>query len=203
LLIITNKVFMNNLKTKTTLICYKAKTQKKIFFLMSFCTLFLCSCAGTKYKTTHKTATIETKHKSTKKETTSKTKESSNIANKIVQTASNNLGVKYKYGGTTKAGFDCSGLVFTSFKTHNISLPRSSSQMAEKGKKIKSSEAQKGDLIFFATSNTNRINHVGIITDIKNDEIKFIHSSTQKGVIISSTKESYYKKSFVKIMRVL
>jgi len=186
---------------KNALICFKIKTHKKIFFL-SFLILFICSCAGTKYKTTQKTVTTETKRNSSKK-TTSKSKESYSLANKIVQTATNNLGAKYKYGGTTKSGFDCSGLVFTSFKTHHINLPRTSSKMAEQGKKIKTSEAQKGDLIFFATANTNRINHVGIITEVKNDEIKFIHSSTQKGVIISSTKEPYYKKNYVKIMRVL
>jgi len=186
---------------KNTSIRFKIKTYRKIFFL-SFLILFLYSCAGTKHKTTQRTIATETKRSSSKK-TTSESKESSSLANKIVQTATNNLGAKYKYGGTTKSGFDCSGLVFTSFKTHHINLPRTSLKMAEQGKKIETSEAQKGDLIFFATANTKRINHVGIITDVKKDEIKFIHSSTQKGVIISSTKEPYYKKSYVKIMRVL
>jgi len=175
---------------------------KKIILFISFLALFLGSCAGTKYKVTYKPTTTETKnHNKTK--STAKSEKSSDLANKIVRTASNNLGVKYKYGGTTKSGFDCSGLVFTSFKTHDITLPRSSSEMAKKGKNIKTSEAQKGDLIFFITNGGKKINHVGIITEIRKDEIKFIHSSTQRGVIISSTKEAYYKKNFVKIMRVL
>jgi len=125
------------------------------------------------------------------------------LADYIIETASDNLGVRYRTGGTTKAGFDCSGLVFTSFKKFDISLPRSSYDMAQHGYKIKDSEAQKGDLIFFITNGGKRINHVGIVTEIEGDEIKFIHSSVKLGVIISSTKESYYKKNFVKIHRVL
>jgi len=175
---------------------------KKDVLFISFLTLFFCSCAGTKYKITHKPATPETKHNTTKK-STSKSIKNADLTNKIVRTASSNLGVKYKYGGTTKSGFDCSGLVFTSFKTHDIILPRTSSEMAKQGKSIKNSEAKKGDLIFFATNGGKKINHVGIITEIGHDEIKFIHSSTQRGVIISSTKETYYKKNYIKIMRIL
>lgn len=125
------------------------------------------------------------------------------LPDQIVSTAIEHLGVRYRYGGTTPAGFDCSGLVYTSFKEFDISLPRSSAAMADFAHKIKESEVQAGDLIFFITNGGRRINHVGIITEINKDEIKFIHSSTQLGVIISSTKEPYYKKNLVKVARVL
>ncbi len=125
------------------------------------------------------------------------------LADEIIEVAMANLGSKYRAGGTTKAGFDCSGLVFTSFKKFDITLPRSSYDMAQYGYKIKDSEAQRGDLIFFITNGGKRINHVGIITEVDKDEIKFVHSSVKLGVIVSSTKESYYKKNFVKIHRVL
>ncbi|WHT40455.1 NlpC/P60 family protein [Myroides sp. mNGS23_01] len=58
-------------------------------------------------------------------------------------------------------------------------------------------------MIFFRTGRGSRISHVGIITEVIDDEIKFIHSSTTKGVIVSSTKEDYYKRRFVQINRVL
>lgn len=84
-----------------------------------------------------------------------------------------------------------------------MTLPRSSSDMAaNSGVKIDRSQAQKGDLIFFATRG-RWVGHVGMITEISEDEIKFIHSSTSSGVIISSTKEPYYAKRFVQINRVL
>lgn len=120
----------------------------------------------------------------------------------IISTASQNLGTPYRSGGTSTNGFDCSGLVCTSFEKANVKLPRSSHEMAKVGIKIHKSKAQKGDLIFFRTRGS-RISHVGLITEITENDIKFIHSSTSSGVIISSVNEEYYKKRFVQINRVL
>jgi cell wall-associated NlpC family hydrolase len=54
-------------------------------------------------------------------------KESANqIINKIINIASENIGVQYKTAGTTKAGYDCSGLVYSSFGHYDIALPRTS-----------------------------------------------------------------------------
>ncbi len=127
----------------------------------------------------------------------------SSKANYLIAKASENLGTPYRSGGITSAGFDCSGLMFSTFKNFDMILPRSSYDMANYGKKVDRSTAQKGDLIFFATFGGRRVSHVGMITEILDDEIKFIHSSTQSGVIISSTKEDYYAKNFVQINRVL
>lgn len=132
-----------------------------------------------------------------------KTSENRSIVNHLIENATDNIGVKYKAGGTTKNGFDCSGLVFTSFESENIKLPRSSYEQSKIGKIIDIDDAQKGDLIFFKTNKSRQINHVGLITEVKSDEIRFVHSSTSKGVIISSTKESYYKSSFAQINRVV
>jgi cell wall-associated NlpC family hydrolase len=122
----------------------------------------------------------------------------------LIAKASQHIGTRYRGGGTTSAGFDCSGLMFSTFKNIDMTLPRSSSSMAVgAGFKIDRSQAQKGDLIFFTTNGRGSINHVGMITEINGDEIKFIHSSVQAGVIISSTDEPYYKRRFVQINRVL
>lgn len=121
----------------------------------------------------------------------------------LIETATENIGVRYKAGGTTKNGFDCSGLVFSTFESENITLPRSSYQQSKIGRIVKMQQAQKGDLIFFKTNKSNQINHVGLIVEINSDEIKFVHSSTSKGVIISSTNEPYYKNSFVQINRII
>jgi peptidoglycan endopeptidase LytE len=121
----------------------------------------------------------------------------------LIATASENIGVRYRSGGTSKEGFDCSGLMINTFSTYDIKLPRSSSEMARFGSNVNESEAQKGDLIFFATMGKGRVSHVGMVVEVVGDEIKFIHSSTSAGVIISSNKEAYYAKRFVKINRVL
>lgn len=130
-------------------------------------------------------------------------KENRSLVNNLIEKATDNIGVRYKAAGTTKNGFDCSGLVYTTFESENIKLPRSSFEQAKVGKIIPLSDAKKGDLIFFKTNNSKQINHVGLITEVTSDEVKFIHSSTSKGVIISSTKEAYYKNSFEQVNRVI
>lgn len=121
----------------------------------------------------------------------------------LIETASKNLGTRYRRGGTSLSGFDCSGLMFTTFKEIDLTLPRSSNQQAKIGTKIQKSQAQKGDLIFFTTNGRGSVNHVGMITEIIGDEIKFIHASVHLGVIVSSIKEAYYSKRFKQINRVL
>lgn len=122
----------------------------------------------------------------------------------LIAKASEHLGTRYRGGGTTSAGFDCSGLMFATFKNIDMTLPRSSASMAVgAGVRVERDQAQRGDLIFFTTNGRGSINHVGMITEIIGDEIKFIHSSVQSGVVISSTKEPYYAKRFIQINRVL
>ena len=125
------------------------------------------------------------------------------LLNKLVSTASENIGVRYRSGGTSKDGFDCSGLIINTFSLYDIQLPRTSAGQSNFGTQISVSEAQKGDLIFFSTNGTGNINHVGMITEVIDDEVKFIHASVHGGVLISSNKENYYSKRFVKINRVL
>lgn len=125
------------------------------------------------------------------------------LVKQLINKASDNLGVNYRSGGTTKEGFDCSGLMYATFQNFDIKLPRSSFEMAKIGRKLDENDIKKGDLIFFKTNGKSRINHVGMVVEINDDEIKFIHSSTQSGVIISSTKEAYYKKTFAQVNRIL
>lgn len=126
-------------------------------------------------------------------------------ADKIIEIAKKHKGLPYKMGGTTKNGFDCSGLVMTSFKKEGVSLPRASYQMATKGKDVDLKEIKKGDLVFFKTNEQkpNKISHVGLVTSVDNGVVSFIHSTTKKGVIISVLDEEYYKKSFCKAKRIL
>ena len=125
------------------------------------------------------------------------------LAEQLINVASNNLGTGYRAGGITPAGYDCSGLMYFTFKKFDITLPRSSYEMAETGTVVEPSQAKKGDLIFFINRGQHRINHVGMIVEVNGDEIKFIHSSTNGGVMISSLKESYYERTFKQINRII
>lgn len=131
------------------------------------------------------------------------TVENMTMANQLIQIASQKLGTRYRSGGTSNGGFDCSGLMYYTFGQMDFKLPRSSNSQSQIGKKISKKKAQKGDLIFFSTNGRGTINHVGMITEVYDDEILFIHSSVQSGVIVSSTNETYYSKRFKTIKRVL
>lgn len=122
----------------------------------------------------------------------------------IINYAKQFEGVRYKWGGTTTSGMDCSGLVYESFKSYDVILPRISRDMAKKGNRIKLKNVHKGDLLFFKTGNRrNSINHVGLIVDIRNNDIKFIHATSSKGVIISGLNETYWLKAFHEARRIL
>ena len=157
---------------------------KKVLFLLIFSFVFY-ACSSSK-KTIYNSKKPITK------------------ADRIIATALKFKGVKYKFGGTTRKGMDCSGLVYVAFGEEKIQLPRISRNMAKKGRKIALSKVTKGDLVFFKISrNSNQINHVGLVTAIKNGQVFFIHSTTSKGVIVSSLSEKYWKNNFVKATTIL
>lgn len=111
------------------------------------------------------------------------------------------LGTPYKYGGQSKKGTDCSGLVVELYKSvYGKKLYRSSHEIYEKNcKPIKKKDLKEGDLVFFITSrNGKRINHVGLY--LKDN--KFVHSTTKRGVIITDLSEDYYERYFYRAGRV-
>lgn len=164
----------------------------KRVFLLALITVFLASC-GSSRKTTDSVVIGN-----------SKTSVSSRKISKVVKHAKTFEGTRYKFGGTDKRGMDCSGLVYVSFKEEQIGLPRISRDMATKGVRIKLKETEEGDLVFFRTDkNKNVINHVGLVLENKRGVIKFIHSTTSRGVIISSMEEKYWKNAFVQVRRMI
>ncbi|UQD57694.1 C40 family peptidase [Flavobacterium sp. K5-23] len=108
-------------------------------------------------------------------------------------------------GGTTKSGFDCSGLMCVIFDAHDINLPRTSYKQSKVGFIIdqEKEEVKKGDLVFFKTGRRKKINHVGMVVDVTEDDVKFIHSSSSRGVMISSLKETYFQNAFAQLNRIL
>lgn len=114
------------------------------------------------------------------------------------QTIEDLLGIKYKYGGTTEKGFDCSGFTRYVFHELGIDLNRTSRDQATQGVKVDKQDLRKGDLVFFNT-NGKTISHVGIYVG----DGKFAHSSTSKGTVITSLSDKYYAPRYVTARRVL
>lgn len=156
--------------------------QKRFFHIGITLLLFLVSCAASN-KTSVRDKKVE----------------------QVISSARMYIGTPYKYGGTSRSGMDCSGLLLNSFKTVQISLPRSSEAQSKVGMEIKMKDLEPGDLVFFATGKKKRkITHVGLVTEINGkDQVKFIHASSSLGVVETNIFAEYYQKRFRGARRVI
>lgn len=172
---------------------------KKVILLLILC-ISVGSCNSSKGINTKKsrTAKVNSKKTNTTYSPPSKTIES------IIDYAQTFEGTRYKYGGTTKRGMDCSGLVVTAFQKENIKLPRTTASLQSTGNWIDVKEVKEGDLLFFATKkNSRKVNHVGIVTKSRPGYVEFIHSTTSRGVITSNLSERYWYLAYVQARRVI
>lgn len=115
----------------------------------------------------------------------------------IISTAKGFLGVPYRWGGTTPAGFDCSGFTRYVFASQNITLPRVSLDQYKVGTPVSFSNLISGDLVFFNLISGKQISHVGIY--IGNNQ--FISATSSKGIAIYSF-TPYWNKAYIGAKRV-
>lgn len=170
---------------------------KKILLLVVLC-FSLGSCNSSKGIKTKKSKTTQTRHSNSSNSNPSKT-----ITN-IIDHAQTFEGTRYKYGGMTKRGMDCSGLVVTAFQKENVKLPRTTADLKNTGTWIDVKKVKEGDLLFFATKkNSRKVNHVGIVTKVRPGHVEFIHSTSSRGVITSKLSERYWYQAYVQARRVL
>lgn len=112
---------------------------------------------------------------------------------KVVKIAYSYLGIRYRWGGITSRGFDCSGFVLAMYRKIGINLPHSAAAQFGVGKPVTFSNLRPGDRVYFQTYKRGA-SHVGIYIGGG----KFIHASSAKhGVIISSLFENYYSKRYL------
>jgi cell wall-associated NlpC family hydrolase len=111
---------------------------------------------------------------------------------KIMASVAKFKGIPYKWGGESKEGMDCSGLVKSVFADlERIELPHKASEQAQYGVKVTREQLKCGDLVFFKMQGF-RIDHVGICLGDGN----FVHASSITGVTVTSLEDDYYKERF-------
>ncbi len=125
---------------------------------------------------------------------------SSSKGAQVVQYALKFLGCRYIYGGSSPAGFDCSGFTSYVYRQFGVILNRCASDQLDNGIPVTRDQLQPGDLVIFKKGYSSaRATHVGLY--IGNGQ--FIHASTpQSGVKISSLSESYYTTGLVGCRRI-
>ncbi|MCA0270187.1 MAG: NlpC/P60 family protein [Bacteroidetes bacterium] len=107
-------------------------------------------------------------------------------------------GTRYRYGGMSRSGIDCSALMLIWFRSlYGVNLPRTAAQQATEGERVSRSNLRAGDLVFF--SQGTRISHVGVY--IGNGQ--FAHSSSSRGVAITDLSNSYWSPRFRTARRIL
>ena len=101
-------------------------------------------------------------------------------------------GTRYRLGGNDKSGIDCSAFVQSFFTTiYGLGIARTCREQFGETRRIKKSQLQEGDLVFFKTRGKS-ISHVGVY--LRNN--KFIHASTSSGVMISDLDDEYFSKRY-------
>ncbi len=173
----------------------------RIVLCLCICLALVCSSCSSRKKTLSKKGNIKYERvdrlpgSQDKKDKDSK-KQAKNLkgADAVVAEARSWVGVPYSYGGKTRKGTDCSGLVVAVFdKAAGISLPRSSADQQAACQQVKKGSLRPGDLVFFTTGkNKKKVNHVGIY--IGNGCM--VHASTSRGVMISDLEQDYYRKTY-------
>lgn len=174
------------------------KTVPRFFFAFLLVLLFsgLSACRSSRKSQKNDMVTEMTIEKPGKKKD-----KGNSMGEKIVKEALTWQGTPYGYGRNVKGvSTDCSGMVMVVYeKVASIKLPRNSAQQADFCRELKAKDVKAGDLVFFATGkDITKISHVGIMID----DVRFVHASASKGVILSDMETPYYIRTFKKYGRV-
>ncbi|MDJ0908383.1 MAG: C40 family peptidase [Woeseiaceae bacterium] len=120
----------------------------------------------------------------------------STLGERAASIALQQVGVPYRYGGTSPTGFDCSGLVHYSYSRAGGSVPRTTGQLWESTSRVDRADLRPGDLIFFSIN--GKMQHVGMY--IGGNE--FVHApSSGKQVSVASLSTAYYNRAFLRAGR--
>ena len=111
----------------------------------------------------------------------------------VVETARQQVGVPYRYGGESPRGFDCSGLVHYAYARAGIEVPRTTRELLRHARRVPLSKLRPGDVLFFRVA-PPKISHVGLYIG----DGRFVHApSSGKKVSYSSLNDYYWSRHVV------
>jgi cell wall-associated NlpC family hydrolase len=120
------------------------------------------------------------------------------VESKLMQSYNQWKGTPYRIGGMTQSGVDCSAFVLIVMRDQfGVRMPRTTDEQLRFGKRVRPNRMRTGDLVFFRTG--RKTLHVGIMVN----QDQFMHASTSQGVMISSMREQYWRRRYVRSNRVL
>jgi cell wall-associated NlpC family hydrolase len=103
------------------------------------------------------------------------------------------IGIPYRYGGSTTEGFDCSGLVQYAYAKAGTHIPRTTAQQWQQLRPIGKDKLRVGDLLFFNID--GKIAHVGLYLGSR----RFVHApASGREVSIAELDSGYYRQAFVR-----
>lgn len=118
------------------------------------------------------------------------------VGERAAAVALNQVGVPYRYGGSSPAGFDCSGLVYYSYGRAGMAVPRTTSGLWKSLEPVDSGRLRAGDLLFFNVA--GKMSHVGIYLGGG----RFVHApSSGKTVSVERLGSEYYSRAFIRAAR--
>lgn len=150
----------------------------------------------------HDAESAKNKTKKRKEDKTGKTKQDAGESGReVVQVAQKYKGAKYKWGGASPKGFDCSGFTWYVYqKATGMDITRGVDEQWEFGRSVGRGEWQPGDIVFFENTFERGLSHNGIYISGS----KFIHAENeQTGVIISSLDSEYYSQHYAGARRLV
>lgn len=119
---------------------------------------------------------------------------------RVAQTAKSQIGVRYRLGGTTPRGFDCSGLIWWAYRQHGINVPRVTEDQARAGYGVGRGAMRAGDILVFRT----RQGRTGLHTALYTGGGNFVHSpSSGKRIREDNLRQEYWNRKLIMIRRVV
>lgn len=121
------------------------------------------------------------------------------IGQALAKKALSYRGVRYRMGGTSTSGIDCSGLTQAVYKKWGMKLPRTSTEQFRKGRPVPREQLKEGDLVFFKNTYKRGVSHVGIYVG----DNRFVHAAgSGKGVVVSNLSDKYHANHYAGARRI-